>query len=295
MRRGRGAAVAHSVFPESDSLLSADNNGDGWWANRHDSAGSSVTPKTTNGDAQAAPVGNDVRGSGPFVIVGIGELLWDVFPDGRRELGGAVANLVYHASLLGDRGVLASRVGRDGNGDLLVARLRELGVDGRHLQRDASHPTATVDVALNDGAPSYTIHESVAFDYPELDAHWQGLAARTDAVTFGTLAQRTAAAATVIRGFVAACPPHCLRPARRQFAAALLVRRPARQVTAGGDGAEAQRPGTTGGGERRRPAGRRRARHAAAPAGALPTSDGLPDARRTRLSDDGSARWRRSE
>ena len=195
-----------------------------------------MTPKTTNGDAQAAPVGNDVRGSGPFVIVGIGELLWDVFPDGRRELGGAVANLVYHASLLGDRGVLASRVGRDGNGDLLVARLRELGVDGRHLQRDASHPTATVDVALNDGAPSYTIHESVAFDYPELDAHWQGLAARTDAVTFGTLAQRTAAAATVIRGFVAACPPHCLRlldvNLRQHFWSADLLDRSLQAATA---------------------------------------------------------------
>ena len=149
--------------------------------------------------------------SGPFVVVGIGELLWDVFPDGRRELGGAVANLVYHASLLGDRGVLASRAGRDAAGDDLVARLRELGVDGRCLQRDADHPTGTVEVALHAGTPSYTIHESVAFDYPRLDRSWRDLAARTDAVTFGTLAQRTAAAAAVIRAFVDACPPHCVR------------------------------------------------------------------------------------
>ena len=149
--------------------------------------------------------------SGPFVVVGIGELLWDVFPDGRRELGGAVANLVYHASLLGDRGVLASRVGRDAAGDDLVARLRELGVDGRCLQRDAEHPTGTVDVALRAGAPSYTIHESVAFDFPRLDRGWRELAARTDAVTFGTLAQRTPAAAAVIGTFIEACPPHCVR------------------------------------------------------------------------------------
>ena len=149
--------------------------------------------------------------SGPFVVVGIGELLWDVFPDGRRELGGAVANLVYHASLLGDRGVLASRVGRDAAGDDLVARLRELGVDGRCLQRDAEHPTGTVDVALRAGAPSYTIHESVAFDFPRLDRGWRELAARTDAVTFGTLAQRRPAAAAVIGAFIDACPPHCVR------------------------------------------------------------------------------------
>ena len=148
---------------------------------------------------------------GPFVVVGIGELLWDVFPDGRRELGGAVANLVYHAALLGDRGVLASRVGRDAAGDDLVARLRELGVDGRHLQRDPDHPTGTVEVALRAGAPSYTIHESVAFDYPRLDRGWRELAARTDAVTFGTLAQRTPAAAAVIGAFIEACPPHCVR------------------------------------------------------------------------------------
>ena len=145
------------------------------------------------------------------MVVGIGELLWDVFPDGRRELGGAVANLVYHASLLGDRGVLASRVGRDAAGDHLVARLRELGVDGRCLQRDPDHPTGTVDVALRAGAPSYTIHEQVAFDHPRLDRGWRELAARTDAVTFGTLAQRTATAAAVIRAFIDACPPHCVR------------------------------------------------------------------------------------
>ena len=148
---------------------------------------------------------------GPFTVVGIGELLWDIFPDGRRELGGAVANLAYHASLLGDRGVLASRVGRDAGGDDLVARLRALGVDGRYLQRDADHPTGTVDVALHDGLPSYTIHEQVAFDYAQLDRGWRELAARTDAVTFGTLAQRTPDAAQTIGAFVAACPPHCVR------------------------------------------------------------------------------------
>ena len=130
--------------------------------------------------------------SGPFVVVGIGELLWDRFADGRRELGGAVANLAYHATQLGDRGVVASRIGRDAPGDELAARLQELGVDCSHLQRDGGHATGSVDVKLTAGGqPSYTIHERVAYDFPVLDRDWRQLAARTHAVTFGTLAQRT--------------------------------------------------------------------------------------------------------
>ena len=174
--------------------------------------------------------------AGPFVVVGIGELLWDRFPDGRRELGGAVANLVYHATQLGDRGVLASRVGADAAGDDLAARLGALGVDCSYLQRDPAHPTGSVDVELAGGHPSYTIHEQVAFDFPVLDRRWQELAARTDAVTFGTLAQRTPAAAAVIRRFVAACPPGCVRlldvNLRQQFWSAELLQHSLRAATA---------------------------------------------------------------
>ena len=174
--------------------------------------------------------------AGPFVVVGIGELLWDRFPDGRRELGGAVANLVYHATQLGDRGVLASRVGADAAGDDLAARLDALGVDCSYLQRDPAHPTGSVDVELAGGHPSYTIHEQVAFDFPVLDRRWQELAARTDAVTFGTLAQRTPAAAAVIRRFVAACPPGCVRlldvNLRQQFWSAELLQHSLRAATA---------------------------------------------------------------
>ena len=175
--------------------------------------------------------------SGPFVVVGIGELLWDRFPDGRRELGGAVANLAYHATQLGDRGVVASRVGRDAAGDDLAARLQELGVDCSHLQRDASHATGTVDVKLTAaGHPSYTIHERVAYDFPELDRRWRQLAARTDAVTFGTLAQRTATGAAAIAGFLAACPPGCVRlldvNLRQRFWSHRLLQRSLRAATA---------------------------------------------------------------
>ena len=174
--------------------------------------------------------------TGPFVVVGIGELLWDLFPDGRRELGGAVANLVYHATQLGDRGVVASRIGRDAAGADLVARLHELGVDCSHLQHDAAHPTGTVDVKLAHGHPSYTIHERVAFDFPVLNRGWQQLAARTDAVTFGTLAQRNPAAGEVIAAFVAACPHRCVRlldvNLRQRFWSASLLEHSLRAATA---------------------------------------------------------------
>ena len=182
---------------------------------------------TGNGGASA---------TGPFVVVGIGELLWDLFPDGRRELGGAVANLIYHATQLGDRGVVASRIGRDAAGADLVARLHELGVDCSHLQHDAAHPTGTVDVKLAHGHPSYAIHEQVAFDFPVLDRGWQQLATRTDAVTFGTLAQRNPAAGEVIAAFVAACPPRCVRlldvNLRQRFWSASLLEHSLRAATA---------------------------------------------------------------
>ena len=174
--------------------------------------------------------------TGPFVVVGIGELLWDLFPDGRRELGGAVANLIYHATQLGDRGVVASRIGRDAAGADLVARLHELGVDCSHLQHDPAHPTGTVAVKLAHGHPNYTIHEQVAFDFPVLDRGWQQLATRTDAVTFGTLAQRNPAAGEVIAAFVAACPPRCVRlldvNLRQRFWSAKLLEHSLRAATA---------------------------------------------------------------
>jgi len=179
---------------------------------------------------------NSAPAPGPFVVVGIGELLWDRFPGGRRELGGAVANLAYHAARLGDRGVVASRVGRDPAGVELAARLEQLGVDCSHLQRDAHHPTGTVDVELADGHPSYTIHERVAYDFPVLDRAWRQLAARTDALTFGTLAQRNPAAAAVIEGFLAACPPACIRlldvNLRQRFWSARLLEHSLRAATA---------------------------------------------------------------
>lgn len=133
-----------------------------------------------------------------MLIVGIGELLWDVFPDGRKVAGGAPFNFTYHCHNLGHRAVMVSAVGDDDLGRELRARVRELGLTDEFIQTDPHHPTGTVRVTVDAaGQPSYEIVEDVAWDHiawtPELEA----LAAECDAVCFGTLAQRRRGAAAV--------------------------------------------------------------------------------------------------
>lgn len=144
------------------------------------------------------------------LIVGLGEVLWDVFPDEKR-LGGAPANVAYHASVLGNEGVVASRVGDDELGGELVSQLSIKGVDTAHIQSDASHPTGTVQVTFIDGDPRYEIVRDVAWDFLEWTADWQELAEKCSAVCFSTLAQRTAGSRAAIEQFLEATPPDCLR------------------------------------------------------------------------------------
>lgn len=159
-------------------------------------------------EVQLMPADSE-RGNQPL-IVGIGELLWDMLPDGP-QLGGAVSNFCVMASRLGDHGVIASRVGDDKLGHDALALLAELPVDSSHVQTDASHVTGTVTVSLADGQPRYVIHEPVAWDYLEFTPAWLKLAQTADAVCFGTLAQRNANAQRTIHGFLAETRPGCLR------------------------------------------------------------------------------------
>lgn len=124
-------------------------------------------------------------------VVGIGELLWDVYPDGRRVAGGAPFNFAFHCHQLGHDGVIVSRVGDDALGRELRAEVRRLGLSDEFLQVDPEHPTGTVQVTLDEaGVPSYHIAENVAWDFIELSAGLDELAGRAAAVCFGTLAQR---------------------------------------------------------------------------------------------------------
>ncbi len=133
------------------------------------------------------------------IVVGLGELLWDCFPDSRRP-GGAPANVAYHAAQLGANGVVCSRVGQDADGDELLAYLRQHGLATACVQQDAAHPTGTVTVHTDRAdSPSYTIHEDVAWDYLTLDDTWRGVLSQAAAICFGTLAQREPASRATIR------------------------------------------------------------------------------------------------
>jgi diaminopimelate decarboxylase len=146
-----------------------------------------------------------------FTVVGLGEVLWDLLPDGK-QLGGAPANFATQAAALGDRGVVASRVGTDDLGDQIRTCLaaRELGT--RYVQQDPERPTGTVRVALDaDGQPDFTIAQDVAWDALAWTPEWKALAAEADAVCFGSLAQRSASSHETIHRFLRATRPDAAR------------------------------------------------------------------------------------
>ncbi len=144
------------------------------------------------------------------LVVGLGELLWDLLPEGAR-LGGAPANFAVMLGRLGDRAVVASRIGGDELGDRAREKLEGLPVETGFLQHDGEYATGTVTVALEKGEPRYTIHEPVAWDRLSLTPEWRELANNADAVCFGSLAQRNQASRATILGFLDETRPQCVR------------------------------------------------------------------------------------
>ncbi len=146
-----------------------------------------------------------------YTIVGLGEVLWDIFPS-HKQLGGAPANFAYVSTLLGDEGVVASRIGIDDLGTDVLQRLRELGISNEYVQEDAFHPTGTVQVEVAaDGQARFEITREVAWDFLEWDRELKELAARADAVCFGSLAQREPRSRTTIQHFVHATRKNALK------------------------------------------------------------------------------------
>ncbi len=147
----------------------------------------------------------------PPLLIGIGEILWDMLPGGR-QLGGAPANFAYHANALGGRGAVVSRVGDDELGREILGRLDGLGVDRTCVGVDAAHPTGRVDVKLDEkGVPEYVIHEHVAWDHISQSPAMIDLARRADCVCFGSLGQRSAESRQAIQSFICATDAGCLR------------------------------------------------------------------------------------
>ena len=144
-------------------------------------------------------------------VVGLGEVLWDLFP-GRACLGGAPANFAYITTLMGDQGIVASRVGEDSRGIDALRRMEELGLDIDRVQTDRQHRTGIVNVQVDgNGQPKFEIAHPVAWDFLEWTPDWQLLAQLADAVCFGSLAQRSETSRATIRRFVRAMAPDTLK------------------------------------------------------------------------------------
>jgi fructokinase len=144
-------------------------------------------------------------------MVGFGELLWDLLPSGK-QLGGAPANFAYMAKILGDEGIVASRIGTDSLGEEALQQLRQSGISTAFLQRDFRYPTGTVRVSVDaEGQPDFTITDTVAWDSMEWSAEWAELAARSDVICFGSLAQRSPQSRETICRFLDAAPERALR------------------------------------------------------------------------------------
>jgi len=143
-------------------------------------------------------------------IVGLGELLWDMLPTGAR-LGGAPANFTVMAARLGDRGIIASRLGADVLGEQAKAYLQTLPAEAIFLQSDSQYATGTVTVSFAHGEPEYEIHQPVAWDNLVMTPEWRVLAQSADAVCFGTLAQRSNVSRATIQYFLTATRPDCVR------------------------------------------------------------------------------------
>ena len=146
----------------------------------------------------------------PRLILGIGELLWDILPEGPR-LGGAPANFTVMAGRLGNHAAILSRIGRDDLGRKTVEALDGLPADTEFLQIDGFQETGRATVALKDGQPEFTIHQPAAWDFLSLSDEWIALAERADAVCFGSLAQRSAQSRQTIQELIAQTRPECIR------------------------------------------------------------------------------------
>ncbi|MDE6264884.1 MAG: carbohydrate kinase [Paramuribaculum sp.] len=138
------------------------------------------------------------------IVVGMGEALWDVLPEGKK-IGGAPANFAYHVSQFGLPSCVVSAVGADALGKEIVENFTSKGLN--HLIAEVPYPTGTVQVEIDQaGIPQYEIKENVAWDNIPYTPQLEALAKRAKAVCFGSLAQRNIVSRTTINQFLDAMP-----------------------------------------------------------------------------------------
>lgn len=142
-------------------------------------------------------------------VVGIGEVLWDMLPGGKK-LGGAPANFAYHISQFGLSSCVVSAIGNDTDGVEMQNELNSLGLCS--MLATVPYPTGTVDINIDtDGIPSYNIRENVAWDNIPFTHELEDLSTTTQAVCFGTLSQRSEVSRSTIHKFLDSVPDDCLR------------------------------------------------------------------------------------
>lgn len=138
------------------------------------------------------------------VVVGMGEALWDVLPEGKK-IGGAPANFAYHVGQFGLDSCVVSAVGDDALGNEIIENFNSKGL--KRLIEKVPYPTGTVQVEIDPaGIPQYDIKENVAWDNIPFTPELEKLAKRTKAVCFGSLAQRNVVSRETISRFLDAMP-----------------------------------------------------------------------------------------
>lgn len=138
------------------------------------------------------------------IVVGMGEALWDVLPEGKK-IGGAPANFAYHVSQFGFPSCVVSAIGDDALGKEIIENFTSKGLD--QLIAEVPYPTGTVQVEIDQtGIPLYDIKENVAWDNIPYTEHLDALAKRTKAVCFGSLAQRNVVSRETINHFLDTMP-----------------------------------------------------------------------------------------
>ncbi len=137
-------------------------------------------------------------------IVGIGDVLWDCLPDGRK-IGGAPANFAYYMRQFGFDSLLVSGIGNDPLGEEIKDVLKQKKLS-HHLQVN-DYPTGTVMVDVDaKGIPSYKIIENVAYDHVSYTSDIDAIAKKCNVVCFGSMTQRNPVSRSTIRKFLEAMP-----------------------------------------------------------------------------------------
>ena len=138
------------------------------------------------------------------LVIGMGEALWDVLPEGKK-IGGAPANFAYHVSQFGLPSCVVSAIGNDPLGHEIIENFTSKGLT--HQIETVPYPTGTVQVEIDQaGVPQYEIKENVAWDNIPYTAKLEQLADKTSAICFGSLAQRNVVSRNTINRFLDAIP-----------------------------------------------------------------------------------------